>query len=109
MGKRSNNISMNKEAENAVTETFTTDVEKAMEAESPAKVETTGYPETKTGTVVNTSYVYVRKSPDLESEHMEIMRKGDKVAIIGRSGKFYKVGTSVNPIGYISSEFLKEE
>lgn len=75
---------------------------------SPAELETTG-PETKNGTVVNSLYVNVRKEPSYESDVLEVLRKGDKVIILGKSGEFYKVSTSVNKIAYIFSEFIKEE
>lgn len=75
---------------------------------SPAELETTG-PETKNGTVANSLYVNVRKEPSYESDVLEVLRKGDKVIVLGKSGEFYKVSTSVNKIAYISSEFIKEE
>lgn len=75
---------------------------------SPAELETTG-PETKNGTVANSLYVNVRKEPSYESDVLEVLRKGDKVIVLGKSGEFYKVSTSINKIAYISSEFIKEE
>lgn len=75
---------------------------------SPAELETTG-PETKNGTVANSLYVNVRKEPSYESDVLEVLRKGDKVIVLGKSGDFYKVSTSVNKIAYISSDFIKEE
>lgn len=75
---------------------------------SPADVETNG-PETKNGTVINSLNVKVRKKPTYEAEVVEVLRKGDKVTITGRIGGFYKISTSVNRVGYISSDFIKEE
>lgn len=77
--------------------------------ESPAKVETSRNQIIRTGVVVNTSYVNVRKAANPEADVLEILRGGDKVAIIGDSKDFYKVKTSTNPVAYISSDFLKEE
>lgn len=75
---------------------------------SPAEVETDG-PETKNGIVENSLHVKVRKEPSYESDVLEVLRKGDKVNILGKSGEFYKVSTKVNKIAYISSDFIKED
>lgn len=75
---------------------------------SPAEVEKNG-PETKNGILVNSLHVKVRKEPSYESDVLEILRKGDKVVVLGKSEGFYKVSTSVNKIAYISSDFIKEE
>lgn len=75
---------------------------------SHAEVETNG-PETKNGIVENALHVKVRKDPSYESDVLEVLRKGDKVTILDKSGEFYKVSTSVNKIAYISSDFIKEE
>lgn len=82
--------------------------DKNITEKSPAKMETTG-PETKNGTVVNSLYVNVRKEPSYESDVLEILRKGDKVIVLGKSGEFCKVSTNINKIAYISSEFIEEE
>lgn len=74
----------------------------------PAEVETAG-PETKNGTVVNSLHVKVRKEPSLESDTLEILRKGDSVTILGKLGDFYKVSTSINKVAYVFSNFIKEE
>lgn len=76
--------------------------------ESPAQEETTG-PETINGIIVNRLNVNVRKESDLESEVLEVLRKGDKVTILGKENGFHKVSTSTNSIAYISSDFIKEE
>lgn len=75
---------------------------------SPAEVEKTG-PETKNGIIVNALFVNVRREPDYESEMVELLRKSDRVVIVGKVGEFYKVNTSVNRGVYISSNFIKEE
>lgn len=75
---------------------------------SPAEVEKTG-PETKNGIIVNALFVNVRREPDYESEMVELLRKSDRVEIVGKVGEFYKVNTSVNRGVYISSNFIKEE
>ncbi len=94
-------------------EIFKQDVNKEVEEqnteESSAKDRTTGIQRTKTGTVYNTSYVYVRKGPNKDADILEVMKEGDKVAIIGKSFGFYKVNTASNQAAYIASDFLKEE
>lgn len=77
-------------------------------AKSPAEVEING-PETTNGTVINSIYVKVRKEPNYESEVLELLRKGDKVRILGRNGEFYIVSTNTISVAYISSDFIKED
>lgn len=81
---------------------------KETRAASPAELGAIG-PETKNGIVENSLYVKVRKEPSYESDVVEVLRKGDKVTILDKSGGFYKVSTRVNKIAYISSDFIKEE
>lgn len=77
---------------------------------SSAEVKTNG-PETKNGIIANGLFVKVRKDPSNESDEnvIEVLRKGDKVTILGRVKNFYKVSTSVNKEGYILSLYVKEE
>lgn len=84
-------------------------VETPVEEESPVEVETNGGPETRTGTIVDREYVNVRKKPSMEADILEVMRKGDKVIILDEGKTFTKVKTSVNPVGYIHNDFLKED
>lgn len=77
--------------------------------ESPAEVETNG-PETKNGTVANALNVNLRSEPSFDTNNViEILKKGDKVIILDSAKEFYKVSTSTNRIGYIASDFIKEE
>lgn len=73
----------------------------------PAEVETTG-PETKNGIVKDCLHVKVRNRPSYDSDVVEVLRKGDKVKILGKVGDFYRVSTSVNNDAYISSDFIEE-
>ena len=75
---------------------------------SPSQQETTG-PETKNGIVANTLFVNVRKHPRGDAEKLSTMRRGEKVMILGKVGGFYKVSIGHDEIGYISSDFVKEE
>lgn len=83
------------------------EVEKELTEESPAQVETTG-PETKYGTITNAALVNVRKKPSLGSEVLEVLARGEKVKVLGKSGGFYKVSTRLNRTAYISSNFIEE-
>ena len=76
----------------------------------PAEEEQTG-PETikGTGIIVNSLFVKVRREPSTDADTVEVLRKGDKVASIGKAEEFYKVRTSTNRNAYILSEFVKEE
>lgn len=80
--------------------------------ESPAEMETTG-PETIngiiTGTIINSVHVRARREPNIESDVIELLRKGDHVKILGNVSGFYKVETFTNNIAYILSDFVKEE
>lgn len=80
--------------------------------ESPAEMETTG-PETIngiiTGTIINSVHVRARREPNIESDVIELLRKGDHVKILGNVAGFYKVETFTNNIAYILSDFVKEE
>lgn len=76
--------------------------------ESHAEVETAG-PETINGVIINALLVNVRKGPSTDSEVVEILRKGDKVSILGTEKGYYKVTTSVNKEVYISSYFVVKE
>lgn len=89
-------MELNREFEEEITET------------SPAEVETHG-PKTINGTIINSLFVNVRREPSFESEVIEVLRKGDRVIILGKDGDFYKVSTSINKTAYIYFEFIKEE
>lgn len=76
---------------------------------SSAKVETNG-PETKNGIIYGAMFVNVRREPWTDDGNvLEVLRKGDKVTILGMINGFYKVSTSMNKVAYISSDFIKEE
>lgn len=99
------NYNKNKQSEKPVT-----DEPKVETAEvSHAEVETTG-PETKNGVIINAMHVNVRREPWIDEDNvLEVLRKGDKVTILGKVNNFYKVSTSVNKVAYILSDWVKEE
>lgn len=78
--------------------------------ESPAEVETTTVPPTVTnGEIINAvHHVAVRMEPNFESVVLEVLRKGDKVKVLEKGNDFWKVSTSINPIAYVHSKFIKE-
>lgn len=66
--------------------------------------------ETKTGTVVNSVVVKVRKAPNLDADILEVLRKGDKVRIHKKlDNGFYKISTSVHSLAFILSDFIEED
>lgn len=91
-----------------VDENMFQEIEEKTTESSSAEVKKNG-PETKNGIVVNSLHVNARKEPSYESDVLELLRKGDKVIILGKEGEFYKISTSKNKIAYISSKFIKEE
>lgn len=74
---------------------------------SPAEVETL-VPETKNGIVINSLYVRIRREPSLESDVIKLVRKGDKVKILDRLDRFYKISIENDQLGYVASEYIKE-
>lgn len=81
---------------------------KNITEESLAQEETTG-PETINGIIVNGLHVKVRTEPNFESDVLDVLRKGDKVTILGKENGFYKISIKPNKVAYISSDFIKEE
>lgn len=76
---------------------------------SSAPVKANG-PQTKNGIISNALLVKVRKEPNLSSDVLEVLQKGEKVIILERVNKqFYKISTKKNDIAYIFVDFLKEE
>lgn len=75
-------------------------------ATSPVYEETM-VPEPKYGIVINSSYVNLRRIPDLSSEVVKILNRGDKVEILEHLSNFYRVRFA-EVVGYISSKFCEE-
>lgn len=69
----------------------------------------TNGPETKNGIVAGSLLVKLRKEPSFESDVMDLLRSGEKVTILEKGNKFYKVMTESNREGYISLDYIKEE
>lgn len=63
----------------------------------------------KTGKVVNTKYATLRRMPSANAQAVASLRFGDKAEIIEEITGFYKIKTSKGLIGYISSNYFKEE
>lgn len=87
----------------------TVDINNKVKEKSPAEVETTVPPTVINGIIINSLYVKVRKGPSFESEVVEVLRKGDKVKVLEKGAKFWKVSTNSNIVAYISSDFIEEE
>lgn len=69
------------------------------------------YP-TMMGVIYNTQKVYMRKAPDKESSHVDILEKGEEVMIDGTeedvlgNGWYHLITASGNE-GYTMAEFVK--
>ena len=67
---------------------------------------------TMMGTICNASKVYMRKAPDKDSKHVDILEKGEEVMIDGTeddvfgNGWYHLITASGNE-GYTMSEFVK--
>lgn len=67
-------------------------------------------PKTKMGTIVNSVVVKIRKEPNLKSDILEILQKGDKIRIRKKlDNGFYEVSTSAHSIAFILSDFIEED
>lgn len=84
------------------------EVRKTITESSPAEVESNG-PETKNGIVVNSLFVNVRREPSMKSDVVNVLRRGDSVQILDKTDGFYKINVGLIGIGYISSDFIREE
>ena len=60
------------------------------------------YNEAKTGVIVNTSTVNVRKGPSTDTDIVTTLKKGAEVKVLGENGSFYKVSN-----GYISKTWIQ--
>lgn len=78
------------------------------EAVSPVYEETME-PKTRKGIIVNSTTVNLRTEPSTNSNIVAILARGDKIQILEQNGEFYKVQTSENKIGFIHSNFCKED
>ena len=81
---------------------------KKDKAESPAEVEING-PVTKTGMIVNSSFVSVYEAPSDVAKTVDYISSGEEVEILGKKENgFYKVKYGrFSRIGYVSSNFCK--
>lgn len=86
------------------------DYEEIMSA-TPTEDESTG-PGTANGVVVNCKWLSVRSSPDVKSCALCLLKRGDKVVIIGKPSDDRPYYTAVLPnsgdIGYIFKDYLEE-
>ena len=57
---------------------------------------------------VNKKYLRLRKRPNINSEVKETLRRNDKVTILERSGKWFKIRTSSNQ-GWVKSKYISKD
>lgn len=76
---------------------------------SSAEVKTNG-PETRNGIINGALHVRIRREPQMNDDNtIGILQRGDKVTILEKIGKFYKISVNESLVGYILSDFIKEE
>lgn len=67
-------------------------------------------PETKNGIVCNAKHVNVREQPFKTAGIAGTVKEGEKVTILsGPTNGFYKIAARAGRVGYLSSNFCKEE
>lgn len=61
----------------------------------------------KTATVVNSSFVSIKKFPSDTSQVVDYLKEGTEVQVLEKAGGYYKIRYGHTDIeGYISSNFL---
>lgn len=63
----------------------------------------------KTGKAVNSRYVRVRRGPSGSAQVVVTMNAGDKAEILDRLPGFYKIRTKDGHVGFVASNYFKEE
>jgi len=78
--------------------------------EPPMEKEATE-PKLKNGIVCGSKFVRVRSDPSLNSEVLEVLEEGMPISILSmtRDCEFYRILLPDGTIGYMKSEFVKEE
>ena len=94
--------------------------EKIMEMEEAAQTEENGqvladeepkvFGKPKTGHVINSKYVRVRKTPSGSAQVATVAEYGDAAEILEKIPGFYKVRTCKNGVvGFIPSDYFQED
>lgn len=103
--------------EQLLKETSNEEPRKERKGKSSTTRETTEPETVITGTIYNSKFVNVRRDPSLVSESVAILEQGERFRILDKNAiqnesasvKFYKIQLRGGTIGYISSDFCKEE
>ena len=74
------------------------------QAETRAKEVGTTY-----GTVVDTSSLRLRESPDLTSKTLTLLAEGAEYTVVGEEGDFLKVAVDTDLEGYVFKDYMKTE
>ena len=61
------------------------------------------------GTVVDTSTLRLRESPDLTSKTLTLLSKGTQYSVIGQEGDFLKVAIDTDLEGYVFKDYMKTD
>lgn len=87
---------------------FTNQIDEKITEKSSADLGTMA-PETKTGKIIGSVFVNVRKGPTRDAEVIGTIAKASPVTIVDKVGDFYKVTTKKYKEGYIFSTFVEED
>ncbi len=61
---------------------------------------------TSIGTVYNTTGLYVRSGPSVETEAITLLSAGTQLAIIGEEGDFYQIQLDETCVGYVHKDYI---
>lgn len=80
------------------------------ESQNPTREDSYGSRKPATGSAINSKYVRVREAPSSKAAVVTFMAEGDTADILGARLNYYKIRVhKTNEVGYISSEYFKEE
>lgn len=65
-------------------------------------------PATRSGVIENSKYVNVRDAASRTGTPLGQLAKGEKVAILGESGDYYRIKYKNYPNAYVAKHFVKE-
>ncbi len=59
------------------------------------------------GTVVDTTSLRLRESPDLTSKTLTLLSEGAQYSVVGQEGDFLKVSVDTDLVGYVFKDYMK--
>lgn len=86
--------------------------EKETKNEKPKKEENSRKSKTKTGSIVNTKFVRLRKFPSQSAQVLSVLTESNTIEILEKTSGYYQVKVNIigkDVIGYVSEDYLKED